>query len=167
MAGAIIGRGGANIREISHTSGARVDVQRRDQYEGRNTVERVVTIEGSAEQAAAALDAILTKLLAEVEDGEQAADGALPMPVKLCVLHELVGHVIGKRGAHIKQVMEETGADVKINPVDSAAYFYAPPRSVGSGRGEGQENRNGRGMGKGDCKGKMGRILMKAVDLGG
>jgi polyribonucleotide nucleotidyltransferase len=133
-AGAIIGKGGANIREISTTSGARVDVQRRDQHEA-HAQERLVTVKGSPSQAAAALGLILSKARSESEeDATENGDAAtaadeLPMPVKLCVPNELVGHVIGKQGSHIKQVKEDTGADIKVDPVDmTSAYF--PTRCV-------------------------------------
>lgn len=135
LAGAIIGKGGSNIRDISQTSGAKVEVQRRDQYEDR-TAERMVTLEGTPEQVTEALRIILSKVREEgAADGAANGDAAggeggehPGLPVKVLVPNDMVGHIIGRQGAHIKQVTEETGAEIKLTSSDAPAFYYTPPR---------------------------------------
>lgn len=129
--GALMGKGGASIKEITESSGAKVTVRNRDD-EGSTRTERVVDIEGTATNIAAAYESIMFKVEAEAKaadeteesaDAEPAAaaseatpnDGHTVVPLKVLVPNNLIGHIIGKAGATIKQLMEESGTSIQIN----------------------------------------------------
>jgi insulin-like growth factor 2 mRNA-binding protein 1 len=122
--GAIIGQGGANIREITRDSKARcvVDVSRglRDQA---GNVEKVINIYGTPESCSKACMKIL-----EVVQREAAKDPAnqgktIEPELKLRAHNSLVGRLIGKGGATIKKIMEETGCTIFVSNIGELTAF--------------------------------------------
>lgn len=122
--GAIIGQGGANIREITRDSKARcvVDVNRglRDQS---GNVEKVINIYGTPESCSKASMKIL-----EVVQREAAKDSAnqgktIEPELKLRAHNNLVGRLIGKGGATIKKIMEETGCTIFVSNISELTAF--------------------------------------------
>ncbi|VDN03161.1 unnamed protein product [Thelazia callipaeda] len=113
--GAIIGQGGASIREIMKESKARcvVDVQ-------RNTEKVfilsfiVISILGQPEGCSKACVKIL-----EIVRKEMEKDNTLPqhcdVELKIRAHNQLVGRLIGRGGATIKKIMEETGAHIFVS----------------------------------------------------
>jgi len=120
--GAVIGKGGASIREITDFTGAKITVRTRDDI-GSTRTERVVDIEGTPEVIANAYEPILFKVIEEAKildeasktETDEPSNGATPVPLKILVRNELIGHIIGKAGATIKQLSEDSGTDISLN----------------------------------------------------
>lgn len=114
--GAIIGQGGANIREITRESKARcvVDVARgiRDQNGG---MEKVINIYGQPENCSKAALRILAVVQKEAAKEMKETDAAQPPELKLRAHNQLVGRLIGKGGSSIKKIMEESGTTIFVS----------------------------------------------------
>ncbi len=116
--GAVIGKSGANIREIRGSTGAHIEVSKAAQ--GVN--QRVVTVEGTPVRIYEALKLIVQRLIEHRERAPLAvadhAEGKLgnPNEVNLVLLipNVQVGLLIGKGGAQIKVTRDESGANIKV-----------------------------------------------------
>ncbi|VDM43641.1 unnamed protein product [Toxocara canis] len=113
--GAIIGQGGSNIREITKESKARcvVDVQRAVRDPAGNA-EKVISILGQPENCTKACVRILEVVRREMEKDSTIAQHP-EIELKIRAHNQLVGRLIGKGGATIKKIMEETGAVVFVS----------------------------------------------------
>ncbi|XP_050069098.1 RNA-binding protein Pasilla isoform X1 [Anopheles maculipalpis] len=119
-AGAIIGKGGETIASLQKDAGARVKMSKsHDFYPG--TTERICLISGTVEGILTVLDFItdkirekpdITKALTEA-DAKQAQER--DKQVKILVPNTTAGMIIGKAGAYIKQIKEESGSYVQIS----------------------------------------------------
>ncbi|XP_035774322.1 RNA-binding protein Nova-1-like isoform X3 [Anopheles albimanus] len=119
-AGAIIGKGGETIASLQKDAGARVKMSKsHDFYPG--TTERVCLISGTVDGILTVLDFIIdkirekpdmTKALTEA-DAKQAQER--DKQVKILVPNSTAGMIIGKAGAYIKQIKEESGSYVQIS----------------------------------------------------
>ncbi|XP_055901877.1 RNA-binding protein Pasilla isoform X7 [Eupeodes corollae] len=118
--GAIIGKGGDTIASLQKDSGARVKMSKsHDFYPG--TAERVCLITGSVEGIMNVIDFIMDKIREKPDlntkivdiDSKQAQER--DKQVKILVPNSTAGMIIGKGGAYIKQVKEESGSYVQIS----------------------------------------------------
>lgn len=119
-AGAIIGKGGETIASLQKDAGARVKMSKaHDFYPG--TSERVCLISGTVDGILTVLDFMIdkirekpdmTKALTEA-DAKQAAER--DKQVKVLVPNSTAGMIIGKAGAFIKQIKEDSGSYVQIS----------------------------------------------------
>ncbi|XP_067929176.1 insulin-like growth factor 2 mRNA-binding protein 1 [Watersipora subatra] len=111
--GAIIGRSGQTIRNITQQTNARVDVIRRDNSMHED---KVVLIMGSETQNC--IDACLEIL--KVMNADTQSDVA-PREVELRILahNNLCGRLIGKQGVIIKAMMEETETVLTVSSANS------------------------------------------------
>ncbi|XP_055523836.1 RNA-binding protein Pasilla isoform X2 [Wyeomyia smithii] len=119
-AGAIIGKGGETIASLQKDAGARVKMSKaHDFYPG--TSERVCLISGTVDGILTVLDFIIdkirekpdmTKVLTDA-DAKQAAER--DKQVKILVPNSTAGMIIGKAGAYIKQIKEDSGSYVQIS----------------------------------------------------
>ncbi|KAL8518093.1 hypothetical protein ACS0TY_009396 [Phlomoides rotata] len=118
-AGSIIGKGGSTINEIQSQSGARVQLSRNFEY-FPGTSDRIIMVSGAVEDILKAVDLILSKLLEEffVEDGAEVDPES---KIRLVVPNSSCGGIIGKGGATIRSLIEDSRADIKISPQDM--YF--------------------------------------------
>ncbi|VDK52885.1 unnamed protein product [Anisakis simplex] len=125
--GAIIGQGGSNIREITKESKARcvVDVQRAVRDPAGNA-EKVISIMGQPENCTKACVKILEVVRREMEKDSTAAQHP-EIELKIRVHNQLVGRLIGKGGATIKKIMEETGAVVFVSNEPARDMFGMLP----------------------------------------
>jgi len=96
--GQVIGKGGENITSIRKESGARVQIQ----TAGKNSYERTASVMGNVEEVSSAIQMIVNIVS---EDN--------PM-ITLLVDRNNLGPLIGKQGARITQIREETKANVRI-----------------------------------------------------
>ncbi|XP_021693768.1 RNA-binding protein Nova-1 isoform X2 [Aedes aegypti] len=119
-AGAIIGKGGETIASLQKDAGARVKMSKaHDFYPG--TSERVCLISGTVDGILTVLDFIIDKIREKPDmtkaltdaDAKQAADR--DKQVKVLVPNSTAGMIIGKAGAYIKQIKEESGSYVQIS----------------------------------------------------
>ncbi|XP_038044743.1 insulin-like growth factor 2 mRNA-binding protein 2 isoform X2 [Patiria miniata] len=106
--GAIIGRGGKTIKQITAETEARIDIHR---HENPGSGEKAVTYFGNPEDCTTAC-----RKVREVLSQELSQKGSLP-PLKLLAHDALVGRLIGKGGSSLKHIMQESGATITISPL--------------------------------------------------
>ncbi|XP_058985557.1 RNA-binding protein Pasilla isoform X1 [Musca domestica] len=118
--GAIIGKGGETIASLQKDTGARVKMSKsHDFYPG--TTERVCLITGTVDGIMAVLDFVMDKirekpdLTSKILDAESKQSQERDKQVKILVPNSTAGMIIGKGGAYIKQVKEESGSYVQIS----------------------------------------------------
>eukprot|EP00090_Calanus_glacialis_P038742 TRINITY_DN67523_c0_g1_i1.p1 TRINITY_DN67523_c0_g1~~TRINITY_DN67523_c0_g1_i1.p1 ORF type:complete len:527 (+),score=131.57 TRINITY_DN67523_c0_g1_i1:121-1701(+) len=117
MVGAIIGRGGATIRNITQQSRARVDVHRKLEHSA--SLEKAITVYGQPENCTAACKRIL-----EVME-EEAKNVGKPTEISLKILahNNLIGRIIGKQGGTIKKIMEDTDTKITVSSISDISSF--------------------------------------------
>ncbi|KAL2555564.1 Protein BTR1 [Forsythia ovata] len=115
-AGSVIGKGGSTVNDFQSQSGARIQLSRNFEY-FPGTADRIIMVSGTVDDTLKAVDLILTKLLDEfyVEDG---ADVEPQSKIRLIVPNSSCGGIIGKGGAIIKSLIEDSQAGIKISPQD-------------------------------------------------
>ncbi|XP_072285949.1 RNA-binding protein Nova-2-like isoform X2 [Pyxicephalus adspersus] len=123
-AGSIIGKGGQTIVQLQRETGATIKLSKsKDFYPG--TTERVCLVQGTAEALLAAHNFIAEKVR-ELPQGAPKNDlGLLPAQssisaerakqAKLIVPNTTAGLIIGKGGATVRSIMEESGAWVQLS----------------------------------------------------
>ncbi|XP_042018088.1 protein BTR1-like [Salvia splendens] len=115
-AGAIIGKGGSTINEIKSQSGIRIQLSRNNEcFPG--TSDRIIMLSGGVDGILMATELILSRLMDEFypEDG---AEMDPEYKIRMVVPNSSCGGIIGKAGANIRSLIEETGADIRISPQD-------------------------------------------------
>lgn len=116
MVGAIIGRGGQTIRQITQQTRARVDVHRKDSV---GSVEKAITIYGQPENCSNACLQILKVMQEEARNTEKPED----IPLKILAHNNLIGRIIGKQGSTIKRIMEETDTKITVSSINEINSF--------------------------------------------
>jgi len=116
--GAIIGKGGETIAQLQKDTGGRIKMSKaNDYYPG--TTERVCLITGNVEALVTILTFIMEKVKEKPDPTLKAEfDGKnidREKQLKVLVANSTAGMIIGKAGAYIKQIKEETGAYVQIS----------------------------------------------------
>jgi len=122
--GKVLGRKGETIRVIEKESGAKVEL---DKAHGK------VELFGNAEEQEKAVELLLAEVhWAKAEDGtvlkdeprpkQRAEDEPeLPPPMKIWVKDREAGRVIGRGGETVREVMEKSGSDIKVQKSDEMA----------------------------------------------
>lgn len=124
-AGSIIGKGGQTIVQLQKETGATIKLSKsKDFYPG--TTERVCLIQGTVE----ALNSVHDFIAEKVREMPQSAQKTEPVSIlqpqttvnpdrvkqaKLIVPNSTAGLIIGKGGATVKAVMEQSGAWVQLS----------------------------------------------------
>ncbi|KAJ8414589.1 hypothetical protein AAFF_G00037910 [Aldrovandia affinis] len=124
-AGSIIGKGGQTIVQLQKETGATIKLSKsKDFYPG--TTERVCLIQGTVE----ALNGVHNFIAEKVREMPQSAQKSEPVSIlqpqttvnpdrikqaKLIVPNSTAGLIIGKGGATVKAVMEQSGAWVQLS----------------------------------------------------
>ncbi|KAL2022770.1 hypothetical protein VTK56DRAFT_4586 [Thermocarpiscus australiensis] len=111
-AATIIGKGGENVSKIRQMSGAKCTVS--DYQKG--AVERILTVSGIVDAVAKAFGLIIRTLNNEPLN-EPSNQHSRTYPLRLLIPHILIGSIIGKGGARIKEIQEASGA--RLNASDS------------------------------------------------
>ena len=111
VAGSIIGKGGANIQKLRTENNANVRVP------DCPGPERVMTVH--AETIGTALKVIEQSIPLLSEEAANAAPGAAPpapgaLEVRLLIHQSIVGGIIGRAGFKIKEIREQSGANIKV-----------------------------------------------------
>ncbi|XP_035216130.1 insulin-like growth factor 2 mRNA-binding protein 1 isoform X7 [Stegodyphus dumicola] len=114
MVGAIIGRGGGTIRQITQQSRARVDVHRKENSGAFDKDEvfsvQVITIYGNPENCSLACQKILEVMQQEANNTNRGE-----VPLKILAHNNLIGRIIGKNGVTIKRIMEATDTKITVS----------------------------------------------------
>ncbi|KAK3372486.1 putative pab1-binding protein [Podospora didyma] len=111
-AATIIGKGGENVSKIRQMSSAKCTVS---EYQ-KGAVERILTVSGVVDAVAKAFGLIIRTLNNEPLD-EPSSSHSKTYPLRLLVPHILIGSIIGKGGARIKEIQEASGA--RLNASDA------------------------------------------------
>ncbi|KAJ3110035.1 RNA binding protein, heterogenous nuclear RNP-K like protein [Phlyctochytrium bullatum] len=109
-AGVIIGKGGKNVAEVREETGVKAGVSK--VIPGVH--ERILTITGPTLSVAKAYSMIAQHLL-DNPVSSQPPQYADCTTIRLLVSHQLMGSIIGKAGAKIKDIQEESGAKLVIS----------------------------------------------------
>ena len=153
MVGAIIGRQGSTIRQITQMTRARVDVHRKDNV---GSLEKAITIYGNPENCTNACKKILEVMHQEAsttnkgsvdESGAQqqqqdngGGDAAAAaqrhgqhtndqsvhsseITLKILAHNNLIGRIIGKGGNTIKRIMQDTDTKITVSSINDINSF--------------------------------------------
>ncbi|VDK58057.1 unnamed protein product, partial [Anisakis simplex] len=118
--GAIIGKGGETMRSLKSESGCRLQMSKNQEvYHGTN--ERICLVKGKIVSVLKVLDVMMEKIREKVDPNTPAdvfdhkgVDRTKEM--KLLVPNTSAGMVIGKSGARIKEIRDQTGANIQVYP---------------------------------------------------
>ncbi|KAF4997782.1 hypothetical protein FGRMN_3620 [Fusarium graminum] len=111
-AATVIGKGGENVSNIRKLSNAKCTVS--DYQKG--AVERILTVSGIVDAVAKAFGLIIRTLNNEPLN-ESSTASSKTYPLRLLIPHVLIGSIIGKGGARIREIQEASGA--RLNASDS------------------------------------------------
>lgn len=111
-AATVIGKGGENVSNIRKMSNAKCTVS--DYQKG--AVERILTVSGIVDAVAKAFGLIIRTLNNEPLT-ESSTASSKTYPLRLLIPHVLIGSIIGKGGARIREIQEASGA--RLNASDS------------------------------------------------
>jgi poly(rC)-binding protein 3/4 len=132
-AGNIIGRNGEHIRRVRTETGARIKVY----GSGDDAEERLVCIysaEDASSQYCSAQDALVRCAIALTTDDA----GSGQHRVRLLAPQTSIGAVLGKKGMTVMQLRQETGAQIRVYPVE-APLAAAAATAHGGGEPGGDE----------------------------
>ncbi|XP_066593593.1 insulin-like growth factor 2 mRNA-binding protein 1 isoform X2 [Prorops nasuta] len=115
MVGAIIGRQGSTIRQITQMTRARVDVHRKDNV---GSLEKAITIYGNPENCTNACKKIL-----EVMQQEANSTNKGDIILKILAHNNLIGRIIGKGGNTIKRIMQDTDTKITVSSINDINSF--------------------------------------------
>ncbi|KAM5334776.1 insulin-like growth factor 2 mRNA-binding protein 2 isoform 6-T6 [Glossophaga mutica] len=147
--GAIIGKEGLTIKNITKQTQSRVDIHRK---ENSGAAEKPVTIHATPEGTSEACRMILEimqkeadetklslnipshsllacKVSAEKSTGNTETPGAEEIPLKILAHNGLVGRLIGKEGRNLKKIEHETGTKITISSLQDLS-IYNPERTI-------------------------------------
>ncbi|KAK5645814.1 hypothetical protein RI129_004278 [Pyrocoelia pectoralis] len=115
MVGAIIGRQGSTIRQITQQTRARVDVHRKDNV---GSLEKAITIYGNPENCTNACKRILEVMQQEANNTNKGE-----ISLKMLAHNNLIGRIIGKGGNTIKRIMQETDTKITVSSINDINSF--------------------------------------------
>ncbi|XP_074110976.1 IGF-II mRNA-binding protein isoform X3 [Cotesia typhae] len=115
MVGAIIGRQGSTIRQITQMTRARVDVHRKDNV---GSLEKAITIYGNPENCTNACKKILEVMQQEANNTNKGE-----ITLKILAHNNLIGRIIGKGGNTIKRIMMDTDTKITVSSINDINSF--------------------------------------------
>ncbi|EFX66153.1 hypothetical protein DAPPUDRAFT_2216, partial [Daphnia pulex] len=115
MVGAIIGRQGGTIRQITQQTRARVDVHRKENV---GSLEKAITIYGNPENCTNACRRVLEVMQQEADNTNKGE-----ISLKILAHNNLIGRIIGKGGSTIKRVMLETETKITVSSLNDVSSF--------------------------------------------
>uniref|UniRef100_A0A8C9TUP8 Insulin-like growth factor 2 mRNA binding protein 1 n=1 Tax=Scleropages formosus TaxID=113540 RepID=A0A8C9TUP8_SCLFO len=120
--GAIIGKEGATIRNITKQTQSKIDVHRK---ENAGAAEKPISIHSTPEGCSAACRMILEIMHQEAKDTKTAEE----VPLKILAHNNFVGRLIGKEGRNLKKVEQDTDTKITISPLQDLT-LYNPERTI-------------------------------------
>ncbi|CAG9829419.1 unnamed protein product [Diabrotica balteata] len=115
LVGAIIGRQGSTIRQITQQTRARVDVHRKDNV---GSLEKAITIYGNPDNCTNACKRILEVMQQEANNTNKGE-----ISLKILAHNNLIGRIIGKGGNTIKRIMQETDTKITVSSINDINSF--------------------------------------------
>ncbi|KAK2108575.1 Insulin-like growth factor 2 mRNA-binding protein 2 [Saguinus oedipus] len=120
--GAIIGKEGLTIKNITKQTQYRVDIHRK---ENSGAAEKPVTIHAMPEGTSEACRMILEIMQKEADETKLAEE----IPLKILAHNGLVGRLIGKEGRNLKKIEHETGTKITNSSLQDLS-IYNPERTI-------------------------------------
>ncbi|XP_078006949.1 insulin-like growth factor 2 mRNA-binding protein 3 isoform X6 [Phascolarctos cinereus] len=138
--GAIIGKEGATIRNITKQTQSKIDIHRK---ENAGASEKPITIHASPEGCSTACKIIMEIMQKEAQDmklhfhgiSSRTALSAMPrsynddLPLKILAHNNFVGRLIGKEGRNLKKIEQDTDTKITISPLQELT-LYNPERTI-------------------------------------
>ena len=113
-AGALIGKGGENMKVLENMSQARVKLSQSSEFYPE-TGERVLSARGDAQQVQRAIEMVLQSLdqssRRNLEEGAEVPS----QQVRLIIPERAAGSLIGKGGENIRKLQEETNCRISVS----------------------------------------------------
>ncbi|TPX37069.1 hypothetical protein SmJEL517_g00937 [Synchytrium microbalum] len=109
-AGVIIGKEGKNVAAVREATGVRAGVSKVVPA----STERILTVGGPLDAVAKAFSLMAKNLIDNPITPPQSGNPTETALIRLLVSHQVMGSVIGKGGARIKEIQEESGARIGV-----------------------------------------------------
>ncbi|XP_057192453.1 insulin-like growth factor 2 mRNA-binding protein 2a isoform X3 [Triplophysa rosa] len=120
--GAIIGKEGLTIKNITKQTQTKVDIHRK---ENAGAAEKPITIHSTPEGCSSACRMIMDIMQKEADDTKVTEE----IPLKILAHNSLVGRLIGKEGRNLKKIEEETETKITISSLQDLT-IYNPERTI-------------------------------------
>nr|XP_033773340.1 insulin-like growth factor 2 mRNA-binding protein 1 isoform X1 [Geotrypetes seraphini]XP_033773341.1 insulin-like growth factor 2 mRNA-binding protein 1 isoform X1 [Geotrypetes seraphini] len=120
--GAIIGKEGATIRNITKQTQSKIDVHRK---ENSGAAEKAISIHSTPEGCSAACRMIWDIMQREAKETKIADE----VPLKILAHNNFVGRLIGKEGRNLKKVEQDSETKITISPLQDLT-LYNPERTI-------------------------------------
>ncbi|XP_062867821.1 insulin-like growth factor 2 mRNA-binding protein 3 [Trichomycterus rosablanca] len=120
--GAIIGKEGATIRNITKQTHSKIDIHRK---ENAGAAEKPITVHSTPEGCSSACRSILEIMQKEAQDTKITDE----IPLKILAHNNFVGRLIGKEGRNLKKIEQDTGTKITISPLQDLT-LYNPERTI-------------------------------------
>uniref|UniRef100_A0A671SQW6 Insulin-like growth factor 2 mRNA-binding protein 2 n=2 Tax=Sinocyclocheilus anshuiensis TaxID=1608454 RepID=A0A671SQW6_9TELE len=114
--GAIIGKEGLTIKNITKQTQSKVDIHRK---ENAGATEKAITIHSSKEGCSQACRMILEIMEKEANDTKIVEE----VPLKILAHNSLVGRLIGKEGRNLKKIEQDTGTKITISSLQDLTIY--------------------------------------------
>uniref|UniRef100_A0A8C6U998 Insulin-like growth factor 2 mRNA binding protein 3 n=1 Tax=Neogobius melanostomus TaxID=47308 RepID=A0A8C6U998_9GOBI len=120
--GAIIGKEGATIRNITKQTHSKIDIHRK---ENAGAAEKPITIHSTPEGCTSACKIIMEIMHKEALDTKFNEE----VPMKILVHNNFVGRLIGKEGRNLKKIEQDTGTRITISSLYDLT-MHNPERTI-------------------------------------
>ncbi|XP_022521056.2 insulin-like growth factor 2 mRNA-binding protein 3 isoform X2 [Astyanax mexicanus] len=120
--GAIIGKEGATIRNITKQTHSKIDIHRK---ENAGAAEKPITVHSTPEGCSAACRSLMEIMQKEALDTKITEE----IPLKILAHNNFVGRLIGKEGRNLKKIEQDTGTKITISPLQDLT-LYNPERTI-------------------------------------
>ncbi|XP_044096733.1 LOW QUALITY PROTEIN: insulin-like growth factor 2 mRNA-binding protein 1 [Neovison vison] len=120
--GAIIGKEGATMRNITKQTQSKIDVHRK---ENAGAAEKAISVHSSPEGCSSACKMILEIMHKEAKDTKTADE----VPLKILAHNNFVGRLLGKEGRNLKKVEQDTETKITISSLQDLTLCN-PERTI-------------------------------------
>ncbi|XP_051520163.1 insulin-like growth factor 2 mRNA-binding protein 3 isoform X1 [Myxocyprinus asiaticus] len=120
--GAIIGKEGATIRNITKQTHSKIDIHRK---ENAGAAEKPITVHSTPEGCSSACRNIMEIMQKEAIDTKITEE----IPLKILSHNNFVGRLIGKEGRNLKKIEQDTDTKITISPLQDLT-LYNPERTI-------------------------------------
>ncbi|KAJ8267321.1 hypothetical protein COCON_G00124930 [Conger conger] len=117
--GAIIGKEGATIRNITKQTQSKIDIHRK---ENAGAAEKPITVHSTPDGCSSACRTILEIMQQEALDTKLNS-------LKILAHNNFVGRLIGKEGRNLKKIEQDTETKITISPLQDLT-LYNPERTI-------------------------------------
>lgn len=123
MVGAIIGKDGQTIKNVTKQTQSKVDIHRK---ENAGAAEKPITIHSTPDGCSSACRMIMDIMQKEANETKTTVEDIV---LKILAHNSLVGRLIGKEGRNLKKIEEESGTKITISPLHELTYCN-PERTI-------------------------------------